>query len=278
MSRYSPISPLMFLNFAVVTATSPGCPVTYGYAVFPTYPARRKSLDRLDREKALSPKGREGREPASIGQHRADVGLGHRRAVHPGVAVKPPHGLAAADRAHVILHGVAGHHGLAKLAFVDGEKIHRARPLGAFDRLDPDHAGGLRHGLDHHHAGIDRSFGKMTLECRLVEGDVLDADAGVIAPDIDDAVDQQHRIAMRERPEDIVDIHQREPDRCLPHYSCPSPFGSVELSRTRRSSATISRNHCRVGLAKWPPQRPPAGMSSLTALIAVTWAPSPMWR
>jgi hypothetical protein len=51
----------MFLNFAVVTATSPGCPVTYGYAVFPTYPARRKSLDRLDREKALSPKRRDER-------------------------------------------------------------------------------------------------------------------------------------------------------------------------------------------------------------------------
>ena len=32
-----------------------------------------------------------------VRQHRADVGLGDRRAIHPGVAVEPPHGLAAAD-------------------------------------------------------------------------------------------------------------------------------------------------------------------------------------
>ena len=33
------------------------------------------------------------------------------------------------------------------------------------------------------------------------------------------------------------------------HHSFPSPFGSA-ASRTRRSTATISRNHCLVGLAK----------------------------
>jgi hypothetical protein len=52
----------------------------------------------------------------------------HRRRLPPqpyhhlGVAVKPPHGLAAADRTHVILDGIAGHHRLAKLALVDGQK------------------------------------------------------------------------------------------------------------------------------------------------------------
>src|SRR5256885_8477046 len=70
----------------------------------------------------------------------------------------PIYGLAAADRAHVILDGVAGHHRLAKLALVDGEKVNRARLLRAFHRLDTYHAGGLRHGLDHHHAGIYRTL------------------------------------------------------------------------------------------------------------------------
>src|SRR5216683_5808912 len=216
--------------------------------------------------------------PSSVGQHCADIGLGHGRAVHDGVAVKPPHGLAPADAAHVVFDGVAGHHRFTEFALVDSEKINRARFLGALDRLDADHAGGLRHRLDHHHPGIDRTFRKMPLKWRLAEGDVLDADAGVIGPDIEHPIDQQHRIAVRQRLEDLIDIHERKSDRCLLHQSRPSPFGSTVPSRTRRSTATISRNHCLVGFAKKPPQRPLAGMSSLTALIAVTWAPSPMRR
>src|SRR6185295_16358009 len=100
-----------------------------------------------------------------------------------------------------------------------------------------------------------------------------------------DLVDQQHRIAMRKRFQDGIDIHQFELDRRLRH-SLASPFGLPEAdadpdpwpgapSRTSRSTATISRNHCRVGLAKKPPQRPRAGTSSLTPLMAVICAPSP---
>jgi hypothetical protein len=110
---------------------------------------------------------------------------------------------------------------------------------------------------------------------RLVEGDVLDADAAVIGPDIDHPVDQQHRIAVRQRLEDLVDIHELEPDRCSSITPAPRPSDRPE-PRASRSTATISRNHCLVGLAKKPPQRPLAGMSSLTPLIAVTWAPSPI--
>src|ERR1700730_19080341 len=135
-------------------------------------------------------------QPRSVGPHRADVGFGHGNTIHDGVAVKPPHGLASADAAHVIFDGIAGHHRLAELAVVDGEKIDRARLLGAFDRQDADDAGGLCHGLDHHHTRIDRALGKMTLEGRLVEGDILDTDAAVIGPDVDHPVDQQHRIAV----------------------------------------------------------------------------------
>src|SRR6266849_7740905 len=114
--------------------------------------------------------------PSSVGQHRANIVLGKSRAVDDGVAVKPPHGLAPADAAHVVFDGVAGHHRLAEFALVDGEKINRARLFGAFYRLDADHAGGLRHRLDHHHPGIDRTLRKMSLKWRLVEGDILDAD------------------------------------------------------------------------------------------------------
>ena len=39
---------------------------------------------------------------------------------------------------------------------------------------------GLRHALDHQHAGENRIAGKMPLELRLIDGHVLDADAGFI--------------------------------------------------------------------------------------------------
>src|ERR1700716_382371 len=214
---------------------------------------------------------------SSVGQHRANVGLGNGRAIHNGVAVKPPHGLATADAAHVVFDGIAGHDRLAKLALVDGEKINRARFFGAFDRQDADDASGLCHGFDHHHPGIDRPLGKMTRKRRLVDRHVLDPDTAVVAPDIDDPVDQQHRIAMRKRLEDGIDVHDLKSDRCL-HQSRPSPFESAVPSRTKRSTATISRNHCLVGFAQLPPPRPFSGLSSLTALIAVTTAPSPMRR
>src|SRR5450432_3056412 len=124
---------------------------------------------------SASPAGQ--RSPSSVRQHRANVGLGDGGAVDDGVAVKPPNGLAAADAAHVIFDDIAGHHRLAEFALVDGEKINRARLLRAFDRLDADNPRGLRHGLDHHHAWIDRAVGEMTEKRRLVEGDVLDTDA-----------------------------------------------------------------------------------------------------
>ena len=41
---------------------------------------------------------------------------------------------------------------------------------------------------------------------RLVEGDVLDADGGIVAVDVDDAVDQQERVAMRQKPVDAVNV------------------------------------------------------------------------
>src|SRR6476619_4671133 len=182
-----------------------------------------------------------GCAPRSVGQHRTHVSLGRGYAVHLGVTMKPPHGLAPPDAAHVIFNGIAGHHWLAKLALVDGEKVNRARLLRAFHRLDAYHASGLRHGLDHHHARIYRTLRKMPEKRRFVDGDVLDADPAVIASDIDDPVDQQHRIAVRERLQDLVDVHELEADRCLLHHSCPSPFGSAVPPRARRSSATSSR-------------------------------------
>src|SRR5260370_40848537 len=64
----------------------------------------------------------------SVGQHSAHVGLGRCYAVNPCVAMKPPHGLAPPDRAHVIFNGIAGHPRLAKIATVESETVTRPPP------------------------------------------------------------------------------------------------------------------------------------------------------
>ena len=43
---------------------------------------------------------------------------------------------------------------------------------------------------------------------RLVEGDVLDADGGVVAVDIDDPVDHQERVAVRQKLHDAFDVER----------------------------------------------------------------------
>src|SRR5205807_3668302 len=68
-----------------------------------------------------------------------------------------------------------------------------------------EHARGLRHGLHDQHAGHHRKIGKMALEKRLVIGDVLDADYA-LRLQLDDAIHQQERVAMRQYPADLVDV------------------------------------------------------------------------
>src|SRR6202167_4018998 len=156
----------------------------------PALPADLAAIEaKAPRKKKTSPSIPCGRRlrisPSSVGEHRANVGFRDDRAVDLGVAVKPPHRPPPADGAQVILDGIARHYRLAELAFVDGQKVNRARLLGALDGEDADHPGGLGHGFDHHHTRIYRALGKMPLERRLVDGDILDADTAVVAADID---------------------------------------------------------------------------------------------
>ncbi len=59
-------------------------------------------------------------KPGSVGQHGTHIRLGNDRAVDLGITMKPPHGLAPRDAAHVIFDGVARQNRLAELALVDG--------------------------------------------------------------------------------------------------------------------------------------------------------------
>ena len=107
---------------------------------------------------------------------------------------------------HVVLDDVAGHDGLAELALSIGHEEHLLRPLlsrPSFERTQIAPAVCAMPSI-REHAREHRPRREMAHELRLVEGDVLDADAGAVAVDLDDAVDEQERIAVRQQLHDAA--------------------------------------------------------------------------
>src|SRR5690606_3248204 len=204
-----------------------------------------------------------------------NYGFGDLRAINYGFAGKFPDAAALLQLRDVQFQLVAWNHGLAELGGIDGHEIDDRRRTRA-RIVDADRACRLCHRLDDEHAGHDRLVRKMTLEVRLVHRHVLDADGRVVAIHLNDPVNQQKRVAVRQQPHQLgnIDTFQRL-GRVLYHrFYFPFRFPSARLRK-----AAISRNACRMGCAGDPAQRSPAGMSCITPLPAASCARSPivMW-
>src|SRR5579864_9298286 len=127
------------------------------------------------------------------GQHR----LGRQVAVHQRLAGQPA--VAAADAHDVDLEAdlVSRHHRAPELGVGDAGQVEElAAPL--LDQLQQHQGTGLRHRLDQQHPGHHRLAGEVAGEERLVDGDVLDRHQPLARLVLEDAVDQQHRVAMRQ--------------------------------------------------------------------------------
>src|SRR6266568_3236578 len=111
----------------------------------------------------------------------------------------------------------------------------------------------------------------MTEEMRFVEGDIFNADAMVLAADVDDAIDHDKGIAVRQQPQDLMDVGDLK--GLAAHSSAPSV---LRPRRTRRRTVTTPRFHSITGSAGYPTQRPPAGIFDITPARAPTIAPSPI--
>ena len=96
------------------------------------------------------------------------------------------------------LDPIARHDWLAKPGFVDPREINKLRLLAARMRVDAQNPRGLSHALDQKNPRHDRALREMSLELRLIDADILDADAGFLAPRLDHPVDHQKRIAVRQ--------------------------------------------------------------------------------
>ena len=102
---------------------------------------------------------------------------------------------------------IAGGDGAAEAGVFDAGKDHE---LGVTvgDLIEEQSAACLSDGFDHEDAGHDGVVGEVALEVRLVDGDVLDGDDALPALDLDDTVDKEEGIAMRQEGHDFEDVHR----------------------------------------------------------------------
>src|SRR5690606_22913757 len=135
--------------------------------------------------------------------HCGDLCLRNDDAIYLGLSTIAADIAAALDLGDVIFEGIARARRAAEARLVDAKQHDDALLVVARIMADRDGAANLRHALDDEDAREDWRARKVTLESRLVDGDVLDADRRVVAVDLDNPVNHEHRITVRQRAEDI---------------------------------------------------------------------------
>jgi len=99
----------------------------------------------------------------------------------------------------------------------------------------------------------------MPEKLRLVERDVFDSDAVFLAADVDDAIDHDEGIAMRQKPQRFHGCRRLPLSRrSFPLSSDLRPF------RTKCRSVATPRFHSITGSPGKPAQRAPAGTFEIT--------------
>src|SRR5215212_7887554 len=135
--------------------------------------------------------------PAPVGDDAHDVGLGGELTVDVRLAVHLLDAVADADGRHGDDERVAGDDGAAEAPVVDAaeeDELVVAR-LQLLKRVDgPD----LRHRLQDEDAGHDGRAGEVALEEVLVDRHLLDPDDAHPLRQLDDAVNEQERVAVRQ--------------------------------------------------------------------------------
>jgi len=150
---------------------------------------------------------------------RADDGTGQYR-LTSNLAVDKRLGLHATqarlEGKHIDLDAqlVAGGHRAAELGlFNAGEDGQFLVAVG--NLVEHDDGAGLGHCFDDQHAGHQRVAGKVALKERLIHGYILDGHQALAALELDDAVNQQKRVAVGKQSQDFLDIkgHSMAPKR-----------------------------------------------------------------
>jgi len=165
-------------------------------------------------------------------QHGADFGFADDIAINLRSTLIPPHILALVGLLHVKLNTVTRNHGLAEFRIIDR---HEVNELGTLDEAaaHAKRARRLGHTFNQKHAGHHRHLREVTLKLRLIECDILDANAAIITITFNDAIDQQEWIAMWQGLQQFEDVDCFE---CLcGRLSHSHTFDIIRIVCTRQS-------------------------------------------
>ena len=131
-----------------------------------------------------------------------------------------------------VLEGVAGHHRLAKFSTVNRHEIDYAGHI-RLAGMQTNRPGSLRHTLDDQDTGHDRPTGEMTCKKGFVDCHILYTGGGVVSVNIDDAINQQKRIPMRQKFENLANVDRFENWRFIPHLKNFTCLHSFDASFSR---------------------------------------------
>src|SRR5438874_4455085 len=148
--------------------------------------------------------GRSWRSPGDRlvpGNDEGERGLDCHLAVDAGHRARLAEEPAQLLDGHLDAQGVPWRHGPTEAAVVDArEQGELAAVLG---KLEHGHRPSLGHRLDHQDPGHDWTPGEVSGELWLVRGHRLDRDHALALLELEDAVDQEERIPMRDDPHDL---------------------------------------------------------------------------
>src|SRR5690606_23919100 len=134
-----------------------------------------------------------------------DVGAGHLFAIDGGDAAVQGHVADLALDRDLDVEAVAGHDHAREACVVDLDQVGQAADVAcATARELGQQSAGLRHRLDHQHAGHDRAIGEVALEIAFVRGHVLLRKPALGALEGHHAVDQQEGVAVRQHLSDAL--------------------------------------------------------------------------
>src|SRR5262245_31207544 len=137
-----------------------------------------------------------------VGEFAHDFGFGDDVAVDGRLAGHLGDRGFALEQRHLEAQLVAGHNRTAELCVLDGYQEHQLF-VAILDAFEDEDAGCLRHRFNDEDAGHDGKIRKMSAKKRLVGGHVLDAD-DTLGGKLDDFVDEQHWVAMRQDLPDLI--------------------------------------------------------------------------
>src|SRR5690606_23197996 len=157
-----------------------------------------------------------------IDDHGADLRLCRDLPLDLRLAIEAPGAATAADLAAVEEELVSGHDGPAELRLVDSHEVDELRRVALAEAMDAQRTRRLREALDDENARHDGVAREVALEEWLVDGHVLEPDGGLVAIHVEDAIDQEERIAMRQQLEQARDIGCAELLLCCRVIHCPA--------------------------------------------------------